>query len=563
MLKLNKNRIITTLVIAVILVSCAKIVAPTGGPKDLTPPILVHSTPGLKSTNFKGKEVIITFNKFIQPLKDANNQVIISPPPEKQPEMKLKGKSIVIKFLEDLKANSTYNIYFGDAIQDLHESNIKKNFYFTFSTGDKLDTLELRGRVNNAETGLPEKDIFVELYKGTADSIPIKERPFYVGKSNVSGDFTLKYLANMSYKLFALKDANSNLKYDLPTEAIAFDDKPVFPDKPLPDSIDSVKRINTPTYHHLALFLETDSVQRVEKKTLTDRKKINFVFRYGVKNLDLKALNFKLDDWNFKEWNKGRDTLNCWFTKPLPDTLQLTIKADNMKLDTLQFYQKIVKPTTVKKTAAKDANREKVELRSISFQGTVQPYDKPLIFETVSPVNENKLSNLRLIRGKDTARVNAVWADTISHRRFIIDQKWREKSAYSLLIPSGKLTDIFGLKNDSVDIHFTTMEERDYGSIIMSANIMSKTGQWICQLLNEKDGFVRQSILNKSGDFRFELLTPAKYKLKFIFDANSNGVWDTGNYLKHRQAEKVILYDKTLEVRPFFEDKETIELKPD
>ena len=563
MLKYIKNHIIITLAIVAFLASCAKVVAPTGGPKDLTPPKLVRSTPAFKSFNFKGKEVVITFNKFIQPLKDANNQVIISPPPEKQPEMKLKGKSIVIRFGENLKPNSTYNIYFGDAILDLNEGNIKKNFYFTFSTGDKIDTMELRGRVVNAATGLPEKDVFVELYTGTADSLPIKERPYYLGKSNTSGDFTIKYLANKNYKLFALKDANSNLKYDLPTEAIAFDVNPVIPETPLPDSIDSVKRINTGVYHQLALFIETDSVQRIEKKTLTERKKINFIFRFGVKKLEIIPLNFKIDNWNFNEWNKGRDTLYCWFTKPLPDTLQMTVKADNMKLDTIQFDQKIVKPSTSKTKSGKEPPKEKIDLRVISLQGSIQPYDKPLIFETLTPVNEKKLTGLRLTRGKDTTRVDAVWADTISHRRFIIDQKWKEKMSYSLLIPQGRITDMFGAINDSVIIQFNTMEERDYGSLTLEATVKTTTGQWIIQLMNDKDGLIREKIIKKSDKVTFDLLTPGKYLVKFIYDINNNGVWDTGNYLKHRQPEKVIRYPKALEMRAFFEDKETVELKAD
>jgi hypothetical protein len=563
MLKYIKNHIIITLAIVAFLASCAKVVAPTGGPKDLTPPKLVHSTPAFKSINFKGKEVVITFNKFIQPLKDANNQVIISPPPEKQPELKLKGKSIIIRFGENLKPNSTYNIYFGDAILDLNEGNIKKNFYFTFSTGDKIDTLEMRGRVVNAATGLPEKDVFVELYTGTADSLPIKERPYYVGKSSTSGDFTIKYLADKSYKLFALKDANSNLKYDLPTEAIAFDTNPVIPEAPLPDSVDSVKRIKTGIYHQLALFTEIDTVQRIEKKSLTDRKKINFQFRFSVKNLEIKPLNFKLDNWYFNEWNKGRDTLNCWFTKPLPDTLQMTVKADNMKLDTIQFYQKIAKPSTAKPKPGKEPPKEKIDLRATTLQGSTQPYDKPLIFETLTPVIEKKITGLKLTRGKDTTRVDAVWADTISHRRFIIDQKWKEKMNYSLLIPKGKLTDIFGAINDSILIQFNTLEERDYGSLTLEANVKTTTGQWIIQLMNDKDGLIREKIIKKSENVTFDLLTPGKYLIKFIYDINNNGVWDTGNYLKHRQPEKVIRYPKILEMRPFFEDKETVELKPD
>jgi len=565
MTKFNRNRLINTLAIIVILASCAKVVAPTGGPKDTTPPKLVRSTPAFRSTNFKGKEVIITFNKFIQPLKDANNQVIISPPPEKQPEMRLKGKSIVIKFGEDLKPNSTYNIYFGDAIQDLNESNIKKNFYFTFSTGDKIDSLELRGRVNNAETGLPEKDVFVELYTGTIDSLPIKERPFYVGKSNAYGDFTIKYLANKSYKLFALKDANSNLKYDLPTEMIAFDSNPVMPEAPLPDSVDSLKRINTGIYHQVSLFLETDSIQRIDKKSLVDRKKINLQFRYAVKKLVITPLNFKIDDWNFNEWNRRRDSLSAWFVKPLPDTIQLVVKADNMKPDTLQFVQKVIKQTISAKGTKKESAKVKVEIRPLSLQGSNQPYNQPLTFETLTPVNEKQLTGLRLTHGKDTTRVNAVWYDTISHRRFIIDQKWKEKSSYSLLIPSGRLRDIFGAENDSVIIQFNTLEERDYGTIILDTKITTTTGQWIIQLMNDKDGVLRQIITNKSDKIKFELLSPGKYYIKAIYDVNSNGVWDTGNYLKHRQPEKVVRFTKLkeFEVRPFFDSIESWELNPD
>lgn len=571
MLQYYKNRLLTTLAIVimttlalvVIFASCAKVMAPTGGIKDTIPPVLVRSIPALKSTNFKGKEVIITFNEFIQPLKDANNQVIISPPPEKQPLMRLKGKSIVIKFAEDLKPNSTYNIFFGDAILDLNEGNVKKNFYFTFSTGDKLDTLELRGRVNNAETGLPEKDIFVELYTGMDDSLPMKERPYYVGKSNTSGDFTVKYLANKSYKLFALKDANSNLKYDLPTEAIAFASNPVTPEAPLPDSVDSLKRINTGNYHHLALFTETDSIQRIEKKSQSERKKITLEFRYPVKKLSIQPINFKAENWNFNEWNSRRDTLNAWFTKELPDTLQMAIKADNMKLDTLQFILKAQKLVTNKKSQKKEPIKETVQLSPSSLEGSIQPYSKPLVFESLTPVKETKLTGLRLIQEKDTMFVNAVWADTLSHRRFKIDKKWKEKTSYSLLIPSGRLTDIFGAVNDSINIQFTTWEERDYGSIILDAKISTTKGQWIFQLMNEKDGLLGKKITNKSDIVKFDLLTPGKYLVKIIYDENGNGVWDTGNYMKHRQPEKVIRFNMILEVRANWEDKESIELKPD
>lgn len=565
MLHFNRNLIFNALAIVVILTACAKIVAPTGGPKDITPPKLVRSTPGLKSTNFKGKEVILTFDEFLQ-LKDAIAQIVVSPPPVKQPEVKLKGRSIILRFSEDLKPNSTYSIYFGDAIQDLNEGNAKKNYYFTFSTGTQLDTMELRGRVNNAQTGLPEKDVIVSLYTEMKDSIPYKERPFYISKTNVAGDFTIKYLANKPYKLFAIKDANQNLMYDPPSEAIAFDAKPVKPEAPLPDSCDSIKRINTGTYHLLALFQEQDSIQRVQKTIVTQRKKISFAFRYPVKKLLIDPINFKKDNWKTYEWNQRRDSLDCWLAPTMPDTLQLKVKADNMKLDTLQFILKAEKANNRKAKAGKEQTKpkEKIAIKITSTHSSTQPYNNPLIFETETPVNEKILKGLRLSHLKDTILVDATLADTLSHRRFIVNQKWKEKSSYTLLIPGGRITDMYGATNDSVNLMITTWEERDYGTLKIDAKIQTTKGQWIFQLMTEKDVLLREQTATKSGKIEFPLLAPGKYVLKIIYDENNNGVWDTGKYLKNRQPEKVIRYAKELIVRANWDtETDPIELKAD
>ena len=60
-------------VLIVIAVSCAKVVSPTGGPKDELPPEIISSTPQNYSTNFKDKDIKITFNEYIQ-IKDINSK---------------------------------------------------------------------------------------------------------------------------------------------------------------------------------------------------------------------------------------------------------------------------------------------------------------------------------------------------------------------------------------------------------------------------------------------------------------------------------------------------------
>jgi hypothetical protein len=47
----------------------------------------------------------------------------------------------------------------------------------------------------------------------------------------------------------------------------------------------------------------------------------------------------------------------------------------------------------------------------------------------------------------------------------------------------------------------------------------------------------------------FNLIDPALYSLRVVYDDNKNAVWDTGNYLEKRQAEEIIYFSKEIDVR--------------
>src|ERR1035437_6918046 len=199
-----------------VLHSCAKPGVPSGGAKDITPPVVVESSPEKDATKFEGNKIEIKFNKFVQ-LKDLNKAFVISPPMKKKPEVVIRGKSMIVRFLEDLKPNTTYRLYFGDAIVDLHESNPLRNYDFVFSTGDYVDSLSLRGRVLNAFDNMPNKDgIFVMLYNKFQDSIPRKQLPMYITKASSEGWFTITNIKPDSFMVFALKDLNQNYRFDNP-----------------------------------------------------------------------------------------------------------------------------------------------------------------------------------------------------------------------------------------------------------------------------------------------------------------------------------------------------------
>ena len=89
-----------------IITSCANIGMPTGGPKDVAPPKVLKSIPKNYSTQFKGKEIEITFDEFVK-FRDLNSQLLISPPLKNTPDIKIKGKNIVIKINDTLRENTT------------------------------------------------------------------------------------------------------------------------------------------------------------------------------------------------------------------------------------------------------------------------------------------------------------------------------------------------------------------------------------------------------------------------------------------------------------------------
>ena len=100
-------------------VDCAKKGSPSGGLKDTIPPIIVSSNPENYTINFTGNEIEIRFDEYIK-LKDITKELIISPPMKFAPTITplSTAKTLKIKLLDTLKANTTYSFNFGNSIVD-------------------------------------------------------------------------------------------------------------------------------------------------------------------------------------------------------------------------------------------------------------------------------------------------------------------------------------------------------------------------------------------------------------------------------------------------------------
>lgn len=265
--------------------SCANITAPTGGAKDVKPPILRKRSLPDSALNFQGGKITFEFNEFIQ-LKDVDKQVVVTPLLKTKPKITQTNKHISIYFPDSiLLPNTTYNVRWGDAIQDLREGNIYKNFQFTFSTGSYFDSLFLKGSIVDAQTGVPDTASNILLFPSVlGDSAFYKKQPMYVQKA-VNGFFEFRNLPNLDFYIYSLEESNNNYRYDSPNEKISFYNRLVNP-------------------HDTLLYVKLYSFKEDSKQPDTTQKK-----RLGLKNEVPKNITFSYTT-NIDTAQKGKRTFD-------------------------------------------------------------------------------------------------------------------------------------------------------------------------------------------------------------------------------------------------------------
>ncbi len=365
--------------VLLILAQCAKIGSPSGGPKDIALPVILKSKPLNRSTQFTGTRIELTFDEFIN-AQGMSQELVISPPMEESPEIRMRGKTLVIDFMEDLRENTTYTLSFGETIKDLNEGNILRNFEFVFSTGEKLDSLGVLGMAVEAFTlKFPETEdpFFVMLYENLSDSAPMLEIPDYLGKITPQGAFLINNVRPGTYRLFALQDLNRSYTYDVPEEMIGFIDTTILLDPDmfeyiLPDTIgrgDTLRGDNQVTdtlvvdslelslqdsldlgmedtvivevsdsvmlaelgkysvYIDVFLFQEDNKPQYLADYSRDDRRKLSMYFNRELsREVRLEPYNFDPSgDWFLLEEHVMKDSLDFWLKDSLvyrTDTLQ-------------------------------------------------------------------------------------------------------------------------------------------------------------------------------------------------------------------------------------------------
>lgn len=527
-------------IFTLLLQACARVGSPVGGDRDTLAPQVTGSNIDTPRVNvpLDIRELRIDFDEYIT-LKDINRQLIISPPLQKMTKIIPSGtpnRYLLIKWDDTLKANTTYNFNFGNAIQDNNEGNPLRYYNFAFSTGEKIDELYISGELKtifeNSTNSKDERNLVVGLYRDQ-DSLNYRQKPYYITKADPDGYFELNYLSPGNYRILAFEDSNSNSVYDPGNENVGFSSEPITLDK-------SISGLN------ITLYPSRKGVRYVEMKETPGG--ILMTFEGNPDNVKVASLNEKLQDYKITHRPKS-DSVNIWFDAE-KDNIGVTA-SENLRFS----YDNGVTQDTVSTFYRYNTKNEMIVSNA---KGNMLPpgndfaISSNYAIDAIDPQKWTLVSDS--IQQPFTARISAR-----NPYEIFITSDFKEGKKYSLTVPRETVSSFYETITKSYRFDFETDRTENYGSFILTLENAPQNKYWL-QLLTENNT-IAYSVYSSGNQQTFPALKPGRYRARLLVDSNENGLWEAADLASGTFAEEVYLYHKTVDVRPLWEIREGWDLK--
>lgn len=600
---------ITLVLVAVLLAACANIGSPEGGPRDYTPPRVVKSSPPAGALNVKGNKVEITFDEIVN-IKDQMKKVSVSPVQKDQPTIKSLGKKVVVEFRDEMKPNTTYTIDFSNSIEDNNEGNPLDGYAFSFSTGDKIDTMRIAGIVLRASDLEPMQHVLVGTYCQCLDDTAFTRLPLErITRTNSRGEFTLMGLKPGRYRVFALNDMDGDY-HMVRTEDYAFYDHIIEPSVAEYTSTDTIftfdhrvdsvmtathtaylpndvllcmmneeyhslylKKTERPTVGKLHVLLSTDSPElpRLEVVQPATHDKDWYVLQGTPRNDSLfywltdstliksdsikVALTYlRTDSTDALSWQT--DTINFWHRK-----MGEELKKEKEQLKEQEQQAKRLRQLEEKEAQGKLNEEEREELAAArrpkpvptiqltsKQKGTIDVYDT-ITFTTPIPLAHIDPTRVHLEMKRDS-----VWRPIHDIPALIPTSDGMSYQLPMSLLPDSayRLTVDSLAVTDIYGMHNDTLKiDVKVRALEEYSNLLlhlNVTDSAFVQLLDGSDK-VQRTVTVEQGKATFRNVPPGTYYARVVLDRNGNGKWDTGNFLQHLQPEEVYYYPQPLKLR--------------
>ena len=566
------------LMMVLVLAGCAnRGIGPQGGPKDSLPPTVLRSEPENGALEFQGKRIEVAFNEYLQ-LDNISQNLVMSPPQQRPPDVKVRGKHLLVLFTDSLRDSTTYTLDFGNAVCDYTEKNPFANYTFSFSTGSFIDTLEVRGKVYDAETLNPQEKIFVGVHSDLSDTAFTKLPFARLARTDTTGAFCIANMRAGTYKLYAVDDISRDYRLT-PGESYAFSDELLTPVVHPHYHTDSLGNDSLVGYEYgpadLRLWLFKPAQQRLYlSRTVRDQQHIVQVFFSAspdslpvFRALRPSEIDSARSDsaWTdptpfiFPSYSLHADTMTLWLTDSIAiaqDSLFLETRyrrTDSLYqlewyTDTLRAIWRAPRMSAKAKAAQEKRNRNrKLDLKS-NARSSFELYDT-LRITCASPLAHIEPDSIHLYEVVDTIRkplrFTVLPYDTLP-LFFRIAANLKAGKKYELQLDSAALHDVYGVTHLKQTYPLTLKTPEDYSTLRVKLNPFVSGAR--IQVLNAKDKVVRELPAVPEGAF-FRYLKPDTYYLRLYIDSNGDGKWTTGSWEDHRQPEAVYYFPEKIQTK--------------
>lgn len=532
------------LICILFLTSCARQSAPTGGPKDTIPPVLIRVIPPNETINFDATEIQMIFSEDII-LNAPKEQLIVTPNIGKDYEIKYRKEIVTLKLTEPLQDSTTYTFNFRETIQDITEKNPVRNLTLAYSTGSYIDSLSITGTIYDLLKGKEIPDATVALHVEN-DTFSILEHPaVYFTKTDKQGRFRIDHLKPANYFVYAMLDKNRNLVVNSRNEAYGFQSEYQY----LLENIDSVKiglvnldagPLKMTSARPYNTYFNIRTTKNLRTFTLTTADSTELVYTFG----DDQA-NIKLYD-TFEQ-----------------DSILIRVEAldsiDN-KIDTTLYAKFLTREVTPEEFKMSVSETSLIGYKG-NLKATVQ-FSKPIghinfdsIYFQVDSLTRvhvkrenfrwNELTRKLTLTMKIDPSLFSDGEEEQPTRRGRAVPQTQPDTVLSQLVKINELNfrpaAFISIEQDTSEAVVQNIRpflEQDLS--IINITIRTNEESFIVQLVDNNSKIVRE--VQNQHKVRFTDVNPGDYQVRLIIDRNKNGRWDPGNYFENVEPEPVVYY---------------------
>ena len=523
-----------SLMVVEMLLSCAQIVAPTGGKKDTLAPVIVKIFPANQSKNFNGKQIEILFDEYVS-IDNIQQQLSITPNLEGTYETKIMPKGARLTFDKPFKENTTYSFNFRNTFKDMNERNVAKNIRLVFSTGNIIDSLKVSGKVKNPITNKQMMDVSVGMYDYSDTLNPKKIKPYYFMKTDSSGMFTIENVAAGKYRIFAVTDINNNLLYDEAKENLGI----------IKDTITLKSNLEN-------LEINMARMEKIPNKVLKVRTTSNYAYidyYRGIKTVKIDFMD-KKDSLVYQQTEAKSIRIfntNQVYTDTVKVKISITDSLDRIFIheQKIKFKEKPKKNDGVKEEftmRTKPLNNEDIDLKEVGYTFT---FTKPI---KNYDLNKIEFMNDTLVR-VSIAEKDIKWNFEKTEIKIKVDGK-KPKEFVRLKMPKGAFISV---ENDSTQKYISIHPIRDpenYGTIGGEIKNPKKKGFFV-ELLNEQYEVIQK--VDNILKYEFAFVKAGTYFIRMTVDENRNGRWDSGDLEKNQVPEIIKFSPDKIKLKQNFE----------